>query len=477
MQSARLGDYTRKLITAALLLLCLAGQMLVASAIENKTKITRPRHAADLASLSTSLQEVVTHVSASVVQVSATGFNIEGASDSRQMKVFSRERGIGSGVVLSADGLIVTNAHVVEGAHRIRVHAKAAKTGEEGRASACRDDPARCREAVLEAKLVGVDRFSDLALLKVEATGLEYLNIRDSDDLHQGELVLALGSPLGLENSVSMGIVSSVARQLARDDPHVYIQTDAAINPGNSGGPLVDTHGRLVGINTFIMSQSGGSEGVGFAVPGDLVQNVVAQLRAQGRVRRGQIGVFLKTLTPELATALALLKTLGVVIEDVTPGGPAERAGLRIGDIVETFAGRPIQDVPQFAKALFQVRVGESAAIAVLRGANRIAANVMVEDRPHDPPGLADPVSENSVLPEAWGRGRNGEPASRPEPGAARPIRRRGRGADIRLDVCGRDSGARRRHSRRQQSRCRLSGRPAGVFNCHSQRCSARTPG
>ena len=292
LQSPRLGEYTRKLITAALLLLCLAGQTLVASAIENKTQTTRPRYAADIASLSASLQEVVTLVSASVVQVSATGFNIEGASDSRQMKVFSRERGIGSGVVLSADGLIVTNAHVVEGARRIRVRAKAVKTGEDGRASACGDDPARCREAVLEAKLVGVDRFSDLALLKVEATGLEYLNIRDSDDLRQGELVLALGSPMGLENSVSMGIVSSVARQLARDDPHVYIQTDAAINPGNSGGPLVDTHGRLVGINTFIMSQSGGSEGVGFAVPGGLVQSVVAQLRARAGYGGDKSGCF-----------------------------------------------------------------------------------------------------------------------------------------------------------------------------------------
>lgn len=383
------------------LVLCVVGWALSAGAAQNTAKPARAGQAGDLAGMSASLQEVVSRVSASVVQISATGFNIIDGGGNGKIQAFSRERGIGSGVVLSSDGLILTNAHVVEGAHRIRIRLKGVNPGEAPAGSQCGNASVHCGERVLEAKLVGADRFSDLALLKVDSAGrMPYLEIRDPDDLRQGEIVLAFGSPLGLENSVSMGIVSSVARQIARDDPHVYIQTDAAINPGNSGGPLVDTRGRLVGINTFIMSQSGGSEGVGFAVPADMVRSAFTQLRAQGRVRRGQVGVFVKALTPELSAGLKLSRSAGVLIEDVTPGGAADRAGLRIGDILLAFGGKPIADVPQFAKALFQAHVGEMSTMEVLRGTDRVMAFVLVEDRRDDPQGLADPVSEDSVVPK-----------------------------------------------------------------------------
>ena len=159
----------------------------------------------------------------------------------------------------------------------------------------------------LDATIVGIDRETDLAVLKVDAKGLPALPLGDSDHLRQGNLVLAFGSPLGLENSVTLGVVSAVGRQRAPEDPMVYVQTDAPINPGNSGGPLVDTSGRVIGINTHILSQSGGSEGIGFAVPSNIVRTVFEQLRTTGRVRRGTLGVLTQTITPVMAQGLGAL--------------------------------------------------------------------------------------------------------------------------------------------------------------------------
>jgi serine protease Do len=220
--------------------------------------------------------------------------------------------------------------------------------------------------------------------VKVDAQGLRALQFGDSDELRAGQLVLAFGSPLGLESSVSMGVVSAVARQLTPDDPMIYIQTDATINPGNSGGALVDTAGRLVGVNTLIYSQSGGSEGIGFAAPSNIVRNVFTQIRKNGRVRRGEIGVNSQTITPLMAEALGLTFDAGVILADVTPGGPAEKAGLEPGDIVLTLDGKPMENGRQFRINVYTRGVGEQVMLETRRGERTRTVTVPVVERAND---------------------------------------------------------------------------------------------
>jgi len=203
---------------------------------------------------------------------------------------------------------------------------------------------------------------------------------------------MAFGNPLGLQNSVSMGVVSSVARQIKPDDPMIYIQTDAPINPGNSGGPLVDADGRVMGINTFILSESGGSEGLGFAIPSNIVKNVFTQLRDKGHVHRSEIGVYAQTITPSLATGLGLTQDWGVVLADVTPGGPADSAGLKVGDIAVSLNGKPMENARQFEVNLYRYAVGEKVQVEVLRGTNKIVYPVQVAEREDDPQRFADLV-------------------------------------------------------------------------------------
>ena len=193
--------------------------------------------------------------------------------------------------------------------------------------------------------------------------------------------MLALGSPLGLSSSVTMGVVSAVARQLAPEDPMIYIQTDAPINPGNSGGALVDTEGRLVGINTMILSQSGGNEGIGFAAPSNIVRNVFNQIRKYGRVRRGEIGVNSQTVTPLLAEALGLADDAAVIVSDVVPGSPAERAGLRPGDVVTALDGKTMENGRQFRINVYARGAGEQVALDVRRGTRQLQIRVPVAER------------------------------------------------------------------------------------------------
>jgi serine protease Do len=251
---------------------------------------------------------------------------------------------------------------------------------------------------MLDARVVGVDRDSDLAVLKIDQTGLSFLKLGDSDTLRQGEIVMAFGNPLGLENSVSMGVVSSVGRQIKPDDSMIYVQTDAPINPGNSGGPLVDADARVMGINTFILSQSGGSEGLGFAIPSNVVKNVYTQIRAEGHVHRSEIGVFVQSITPPLATGLRLTKDWGVVVADVTPEGPGDKAGLKVGDIVVSLNGKLMMNARQLEVNLYRYSVGQKVNVEILRGDSKMTYSVAVAERQDDPMRFADMVDPTKNL-------------------------------------------------------------------------------
>jgi len=345
---------------------------------------------------SESLEVLSRKVGRAAVQIFATGYALkdEGENGS-QTAMVTRQKATGSGVILSADGYIVTNRHVVANARHVRVRI-AEVIGSPGPGV-----HARPAGKLLEGRVVGVDRGTDLAVLKVERTDLPHLDLGDSDTLRQGQLVMAFGNPLGLENSVSMGVVSSVARQIHPDDAMIYIQTDAPINPGNSGGPLVDADGRVMGINTFILTQSGGSEGLGFAIPSNIVKNVFSQIRSDGHVHRGEIGVFGQTVTPALAAGLRLPQDWGVLLADVYPDGPAEEAGLKIGDIVLSVNGRLMENARQLQVNLFRYQVGDKVKVEVLRGGDKLEFTVPVVVQEDDPQRFADMVDPaKNLVPE-----------------------------------------------------------------------------
>ncbi len=333
---------------------------------------------------SQSVQALTAAVTKSVVQIVATGYGFSSGKESSGTALFEPQEAIGSGVILTSDGYIVTNAHVVQGARKIRIRLP-------GLEAPGTDDSKP--HGPVTAKLVGLDRQSDLAVLKIDGSNLPALQLANSDELKQGQVVFAFGSPQGLENSVTMGVVSATARQVSDENPTTYIQTDAPINPGNSGGPLVDVDGRVVGIDTFILSESGGSEGLGFAIPSNVVRNIYEQLRTEGHVHRGQIGVYLRTVTPDLAEGLKLPRSHGVLLEDVSPGSSADRAGLKVGELVTNIGGKPVGDVKEFATLLFAYRIGQEAPIGVLRGGKEVTVDVTVAERPDDPQRFADMVT------------------------------------------------------------------------------------
>ena len=342
----------------------------------------QPKQADSLHELSARLEGLSRRVSRSLVQIFSTGYVLGGEGDAgTNTAVVTRQRATGSGVILSADGYIVTNAHVVSNAHRVRVRLAVEMPGRSAMQPSGK---------MLDARIVGVDRDSDVAVLKIEQTGLPFLKLGDSDTLRQGELVMAFGNPLGLENSVSMGVVSSAGRQIKPDDTMIYIQTDAPINPGNSGGPLVDADARVMGINTFILSQSGGSEGLGFAIPSNIVKNVYTQIKAEGHVHRSEIGVFAQSITPPLATGMRLAQDLGVVLADVTPDGPGDKAGLQVGDIVVSLNGKVMMNARQLEVNLYRYSVGQKVNMEVLRGGSKLTYAVPVTEREDDPQRFAD---------------------------------------------------------------------------------------
>jgi len=325
-----------------------------------------------LQELDSSLEQVVAKVSPAVVQLVVTGYGpLEDHGHTDTARVV-RQHAIGTGVIVDPDGYIITNAHVVEGAQRIRVILPASAAD-----SLLEVQPIHAAQ-ILEAKVVGTHKQSDLALLKVQATNLPTLSLRSDVGVRQGELVFAIGSPEGLRDSVTMGVISSIARQIEPDDPMVYIQTDAAVNPGNSGGPLVDIGGNVVGINTLMLSEHGGSEGLGFAIPASIVKFDYQNLRKYGRVQRVAIGAKAQDLSPTLAAGLNLARSWGAIIADINPGGPAEAAGLKIEDIVLAIDDHPVLGLPDLMAALYLHPLDQVLKIDLLRGSSQMSLNVPV---------------------------------------------------------------------------------------------------
>lgn len=329
-----------------------------------------------LSQFSDSLDSLTSRVSPAIVQVQVAGFGTLDAEKSHgEAAIIGRQRALGSGVIVDPDGYIITNAHVVKGAQRIRVLLTPPATGEsQVRATLGLSE----RIPPLDAKIVGVAEQTDIALLKVDAKNLPTLAFADYTKLKKGQIVLAFGNPEGLENSVTMGVVSAVARQANPSVPLVYVQTDAPINPGNSGGPLVNTDGEIVGINTFILSESGGSQGLGFAIPSSVVQFTYEQLRKYGHTHRSMIGADMQDITPELAAGLKLPREQGVIVSDVQPGGPADKAGLHVQDIVLSLDGRSIGSVP-LAAMIISTRPADAVIDAeILRGMDRVSLQIPV---------------------------------------------------------------------------------------------------
>ena len=310
---------------------------------------------------STAVESMVQRVSPAVVQILATRYGLVEDSARTNMSA-GVEQSVGSGVIVSPDGFVITNAHVVQNAYDIRI--RLVPRGKQ----TIGDVLSQSFAPTLEAALVGTYREADLALLKIEGDNLPSLPIAGPDRLRQGQVAFAFGSPNGLQNSVTMGVVSSIARQLHPDDPLLYIQTDTPINPGNSGGPLVDTSGSMLGLNTFISTQSGGSEGMGFAIPAGLVQWVYEQLKKHGHVHRPTIGAGLQTITPPLAAALKLARGTGVIVSDLPPDSPAATAGMKLNDILLTVNGRQMDNVAAWIGSSFQYVPGSAMTVEVLRG-------------------------------------------------------------------------------------------------------------
>jgi serine protease Do len=275
-----------------------------------------------------------------------------------------KEHGLGSGVIVDKDGYILTNNHVVDGADTIKV------TLNDGRE--------------FTAKVVGRDPKTDVAVLKIDAKNLPYVTIADSDKIEVGDVCLAIGNPFGIGQTVTKGIVSAMGRGNVGvgTDYEDFIQTDAAINPGNSGGALVDAEGRLIGINTAILSRSGGNQGIGFAVPINLARNVMENLIAHGKVVRGYLGVMIQDINPALAKEFKLPNDEGALIGDVSPKGPADKAGFKSGDVVLEFNNKPVTDSRHLKLQVASTAPGSTVPVKIFRDGKKETLSVTVKELP-----------------------------------------------------------------------------------------------
>lgn len=288
-------------------------------------------------------------------------------------------RGTGSGFIISADGLILTNHHVVDGADEIKVRLT--------------DN----RE--FTGKVLGSDAKTDIAVVKIEATDLPYLTMGNSDELKVGEWVAAIGSPFGLDNTVTAGIVSAKSRKLPSDQYVPFIQTDVAVNPGNSGGPLFNMKGEVVGINSQIFSTSGGFMGLSFAIPSNLAMQIKDQLVKHGKVTRGRIGVVIQSVTQDLAESFGLKTPKGAIVSQVEKDGPAAKAGLQEGDIVTAVNGKEIKDSVDMPVIIGSMSPGSTASLSVIRNNKNMTVDVKVEEAKNESaaPGAAKATAANKL--------------------------------------------------------------------------------
>src|SRR5262245_18939661 len=299
----------------------------------------------------------------------------------RRMPRMPRQRALGSGVIVTGDGYILTNNHVVENADEIRVELTDDRT--------------------VTAKLVGTDRPSDLALLKINASNLHPIAVGNSDAVKVGDVVLAVGNPLGVGQTVTMGIISAKGRSTNVGDGGYedFLQTDAPINHGNSGGALVNTKGELVGINSQILSSTDGNIGIGFAIPSNMAKNVMEQLRTKGKVTRSQLGVTVQGITSDMAESLGLKSTGGVIVSSVSEGSAAEQAGVKRGDIIRSFNGVAVHDTNSLRNRVAETGAGKTAELVILRDGAEKTLNVKLDEA--NPDRLARRASERDGEPDA----------------------------------------------------------------------------
>jgi len=350
----------------------------------------------EAATMPTTFAPVVKAVLPAVVNISATkmvrtseleednpfgrafpGFGFQQMPDRPQ-----RQEGEGSGVIVSSDGYVVTNNHVVDGATELIV-----TMGDK-------------RE--LKARVIGTDAKTDIALIKVDAKDLPHVMLGTSANVEVGDIALAMGNPFGLGQTVTMGIISATGRGgLGIEDYEDFIQTDASINPGNSGGALINTKGELIGINTAILSRSGGNQGVGFAVPVDMVRQVMTQLREKGSVTRARLGLYFQELTPKLASALGAKATSGALVTDVVPDGPAAKAGLQKEDVIVALNGKDM-DGRSLRLAVGSMAPGTTIQLKVLRGGAEHQYPVTLDTAPADPQRAEQ--GERPATPRRYGR-------------------------------------------------------------------------
>ena len=346
-----------------------------------------------LRSLNESLEKVATTVFPAIVHIEVVSYEPSSdRDDDAKVQTVSKQRGSGSGMIVDSSGYVVTAFHVIDKARRIRVeldsHVRSTGEGNSNKHSLS-----------FEPKVVGIFKEADIAVLKIDANDLPTVSFSSSNSLRQGELVAALGGAEGFRNSLSLGVVSAVERQIEPDDSLVYVQTDAALAAGCSGGPLVNIQGEMVGMDVFSITERGRIERLGFAVPSDVVRYVYQQIRQYGYVPRPYLGIDVQGITPPLASALQLPTDAGIIVSGVAAGSPAEKAALQAGDVIVSIDGVSTRSVPQLMWTLLHKRQGEHVRLEVVRKSNTVMLNLLLAALPPDaedsrPP---DDVEETAV--------------------------------------------------------------------------------